>query len=166
MRASPGRAGLTSPSLMDRYGVMTSPNGSLDLLRRALVAGTAFRVDRMYDGSGIAVGLGVTVACKKETTAGRDGSATWSTARPSRLAPPLWSTEPRRSTDGGRVGLTLDGSLMAGGASSRARTSGCMPTRLATCRGYCAHAQSPKRRCQSRWSTNNRTVWLRRETEC
>lgn len=41
---------------------MTSPNGSLDLLRMLLVDGTAFSVDRMYDGSGIAVGLGVTVA--------------------------------------------------------------------------------------------------------
>ena len=34
---------------------------------------------------------------------------------------------------------------MAGGPSSRARTSGCMPTRLATCRGYCARTHTTRR---------------------
>ena len=96
---------------------MTSPNGSLDLLRMLLVDGTAFSVDRMYDGSGIAVGLGVTVAYRTGRRSG-NGSA-------SRVSTRLQVARP-----------TLEGSRMAGGPSSRARTSGCMPTRLATCRGY------------------------------
>ena len=38
---------------------MTRPNGILDLLSKDDVVGTAFKVDRLYEGCALAIGDGV-----------------------------------------------------------------------------------------------------------
>lgn len=52
-----------SPSCSDRYGVMTKARGTFDFFNSASLAGMAFSVERLYEGSALASGWLVKQAC-------------------------------------------------------------------------------------------------------
>lgn len=67
--------GTSSSGLTDRYGVQMIASGSLDLLSRLAVNGTALIVQRWYDGSALDCGCWDMHDCERSVGSARDRDA-------------------------------------------------------------------------------------------